>query len=379
MRNNKHMERFISFLALSIVGISFSGCLSEQELAERARQTALNNFKIELCADEPARWRPALKKLFTLVDQGDADAIELFLDLTSLTYNKRDHRHYNDEKLYPKNTMKRGEGPSTIIIGKSYVLGGFDGITRETHNEWIAYVSSDCAEAIKEKCFELADKNISFATKLVASYVKEYAFWSYSPDSVGVNSYGLCIRSKFWCEWGMRLIDNKSDGALDCAFDFAWMVGNSSFKNRGISSGWGDPSFDGISGLDSYAEKFFTDYADKGHSEALSMIFWALTTDQEVWNNRARWKYNSRALDTLKNLALAGNKDAVTYLIRIMKKESAQSHKSNQYTGNHFVALQALVEIQKKTPNTLIHNALMNVKNETTDTDVYEYIENNYR
>ena len=55
MRNNKHMERFISFLALSIVGISFSGCLSEQELAERARQTALNNFKIELCADEPSR------------------------------------------------------------------------------------------------------------------------------------------------------------------------------------------------------------------------------------------------------------------------------------------------------------------------------------
>ena len=383
------MERFISFLALSIVGISFSGCLSEQELAERARQTALNNFKIELCADEPSRWKPALKKLFTLVDQKDPDGIDLFLDLTNTRPNKYSES-LKDEK-WSEVVPHRNTTASTKVTGKFYYCsdGGCKKLFEGNYycpghfEEWRAFVSHDCEEEISKKFWELAQKNVPFATRVLANCAVNGMFRYWQHDHL-YNHDGYCIKDRFWCKWGMWLIDNKSEGARKVAFDFAWRVGNSKFSNKGISSGWGDSDFEGVSNIESYAEKFFTEFAEKGDSEALSDIFWGLTTKPETGS----WKYDSRALDVLKNLALAGNKDAISYLIRIMNKESAQSYKSSQETNHHFIALQYLVEIQKKTPSTLIHNALMKVKihnalmkvkNETTDTDVYEYIETNYQ
>ena len=44
-----------TLLAIVAAGFFLTGRLSEQELAERARQAELNDFKIELCADEPSR------------------------------------------------------------------------------------------------------------------------------------------------------------------------------------------------------------------------------------------------------------------------------------------------------------------------------------
>ena len=256
------------------------------------------------------------------------------------------------------------QGCKKLFEGNYYCPGHFE--------EWQAFVSYDCQKEINEKFYALAKNNIPFATRHIAECAAGDMF-RYWQD--GYYREGYCINDRFLCKWGMWLIDNKSEGACSVAFDFAWFVGNSKFSNEGISSGWGDPDFAGFPNIESYAEKFFTEYAEKGGTEALDCLFWALTTKPQV----GTWKYCSRAIKTLENLSISGNKEAINYLIRIMNKDSDQKYESNRNEINHFAALEALVEIQKKKPSSVIHEAIMEIKNKTKDTDVYDYIEKNYR
>ncbi len=369
-----------TLLAIVAAGFFLTGCLSEQELAERARQAELNDFKIELCADEPSRWKPALKKLFTLVEQGNSEGIKIFLSLTDLMCDNDTKKYFSspkDEELHrvegnPRYVHRSAQNTRYLkVTGKRYKRqhnNGYD----YYDNEWAAFVAIDCAVEIQDKCFELARKNVPFATRTVANWADDemFRYWF-----EGYGREGYCIKTRFWTDWGMWLIDNKSEGALGIAFDFAWYVGNTKFSNRKISSGWGDSDGEGFSNIESYAEKFFTEYAEKGDAKALSHLFWALTTEPEV----GTWKYCSRAIKTLENLSISGNKEAINYLIRIMNKDSAQKHESDRNEINHFAALKALIEIQKKKPSSVIHEAIMEIKNKTKDTDVYDYIEKNYR
>ena len=387
------MKKSILFIIVISLSSLLFGCLSEQELARRAQAAKLNQFKINLCADEPSKWKPALKKLFERIDKGDPEAIKLLTEMANLTGDKT----YNDTRIngyketgcykfsYDDKIRATAKleitGPRYKCVGEDCKSG--DGIITSKdgwcpgHTEWLAFTTTDCSDQINEKVFELALKNVPLATRKVSEYVLGskvmFRYFKYNSDSYGLD--GVCIANRFWCKWGMHLIDVKAAESPEISFEFAWYVGNSEFTNRGISSGWGDRSFSGLPNIESYPEKFFTEYAEKGNPVALSKLFWGLTTEPSYGS----WKYNSRALKVLKDLALTGNKDAINYLIRIMNEESAQSNKDVRYTGNYFIALENLVEIQKKAPNILIHNALMKAKNETTITAVYEYIENYYQ
>lgn len=76
MKNKNHMKRFISLLALSIAGIAFTGCLSEQEKNSREAIKSLlaeAHFK-RACAEGDSR--EAVKWWRKAAEQGDVNAQE---------------------------------------------------------------------------------------------------------------------------------------------------------------------------------------------------------------------------------------------------------------------------------------------------------------
>lgn len=362
------------------VGCSFSGCLSEQELAqwrERAQmEKDFNSIKRRLDSKKTADWRSAVEMLRDWAKQEGTEKQRLALDMMVRHGEKngtgagvclrRVHPYlsYREELYfdYWEDDFVALEGNPRLKTGR-YTEHTLNGIRRwegfsKCKRLWMGGGNSPKRNALRSLLKELAGTGSPQCERAYCHLLEPWTLVNFQDQWCAYDDEEDVLRE------ALQLARKNANGSVFLLARIAY-YGNlpvNIYSLWGFNNDGRTPASRAL--ISECTSVFFEKYLKKGNVEAICEITRAGRSVDD-------WYYSSKDyVVILRDLALKGNETALSAL-----KSLALAKLNSDNIGTAGKAVDALIFLQEKRPTEDVRQTLLSVKRNTTDNAIYDRID----